>query len=122
MPRVCTVCVHKSRLAIDQALVMREPFQAIADPIDQALFKRLPFRIIADRFGVSKTALIRHHDNHLPAVREEIERSLIKQMFEEGVAAGYFEKCRSPDGTEAYRLTEKSKKGAVNWHVAAGNA
>ncbi len=50
MPRRCTICTHKSRSAIDKALVARERF-----------------RTIADQFGVSKTALIRHHDDHLPA-------------------------------------------------------
>ncbi len=50
MPRVCTICTHKSRAKIDKALVERERF-----------------RTIADQFGVSKTALLRHHDDHLPA-------------------------------------------------------
>ena len=50
MPRTCTICTHKQRPDIDQALV-----------------ERRPFRTIADRFAVSKTALIRHHDDHLPA-------------------------------------------------------
>ena len=49
MPRRCTVCTHNKRAEIDQALVARQPF-----------------RTIADRFSVSKTALIRHHDDHLP--------------------------------------------------------
>lgn len=50
MPRVCTICTHKSRAEIDQALVARRPFRAIAR-----------------QYGVSKDALIRHHDDHLPA-------------------------------------------------------
>ncbi len=50
MPRRCTICRHKQRAEIDKALVARQPF-----------------RTIADRFGVSKTALIRHHDDHVPA-------------------------------------------------------
>jgi hypothetical protein len=50
MPRVCTVCTHPGRPAIDMALVNRKPF-----------------RTIADQFRVSKSALIRHHDEHLPA-------------------------------------------------------
>ena len=49
MPRVCTVCTHGDRPAVDQALVNHRPF-----------------RTIADRFALSKTALIRHHDDHLP--------------------------------------------------------
>ncbi len=50
MPRVCTVCTHKKRSEIDQALVARRPF-----------------RDIAGQYGVSKSALVRHHDDHLPA-------------------------------------------------------
>ncbi len=50
MPRKCTICGHKSRSQIDRALVERQPF-----------------RTIADRFGASKTALLRHHDDHLPS-------------------------------------------------------
>ena len=50
MPRVCTICTHKSRAKIDQALVARRPF-----------------RHIAGQYGVSKSALVRHHDDHLPA-------------------------------------------------------
>ncbi len=50
MPRVCTICTHKNRAKIDQALVTRRPF-----------------RDIAGQYGVSKSALVRHHDDHLPA-------------------------------------------------------
>ena len=49
MPRRCTICTHKSRAKIDQALVERQAFRAIAR-----------------QYGVSKDALIRHHDDHLP--------------------------------------------------------
>ncbi len=49
MPRVCTICTNKSRPEIDQALVARRPF-----------------RDIAGQHGVSKSALVRHHDDHLP--------------------------------------------------------
>ena len=52
------------------------------------------------------------------AEREELERWQIIQMFEEGVAAGHFEKCRRPDGTLAYRMTEKGKHGDAYWHKA----
>ena len=50
MPRVCTVCTHPDRPAIDQALVNRRPF-----------------RHIAAQFRLSASALVRHHDEHLPA-------------------------------------------------------
>ena len=51
MPRRCTVCTHDQREAIDQALT-----------------SQAPYRDIARRYGVSKDALWRHHDDHLPAV------------------------------------------------------
>ncbi len=50
MPRKCTICGHKSRAKIDQALVERQPF-----------------RNIAAQFRVSTSALVRHSDDHLPA-------------------------------------------------------
>lgn len=50
MPRVCTVCKHTERSAIDAALVNSEPL-----------------RDIAGRFGISKSALERHAGKHLPS-------------------------------------------------------
>ena len=50
MPRVCTVCTHPDRPAIDQALVNHRPY-----------------RNIAAQFRLSASALVRHHDNDLPA-------------------------------------------------------
>ncbi len=50
MTRVCTICTHKKRAAIDKALVERQAF-----------------RHIAAQFHVSTSALVRHHDDHLPA-------------------------------------------------------
>lgn len=50
MPRVCTVCTHPQRPAIDAALVAGTPF-----------------RNIAERFAVSVGALDRHKRGHLPA-------------------------------------------------------
>ena len=49
MPHTCTVCVHPSRDAIDQALVSGETL-----------------RDIALRCSVSTHALFRHHRNHVP--------------------------------------------------------
>jgi len=45
----CSVCRHPDRPAIDQMIVNRRPY-----------------RSIVDRFHLSKSALIRHHDDHLP--------------------------------------------------------
>ena len=50
MPRVCTVCSHPDRPAIDQSMLNHRPFRAIADT-----------------FRVSRQALVRHYDDHLPA-------------------------------------------------------
>jgi hypothetical protein len=57
MPRACTVCGHPQRHEIEQAMLAREPFRAIAR-----------------RFGLSKDALLRHHDDHLPAALVEASR------------------------------------------------
>ena len=50
MPRTCTVCAHDARAKIDRALVASEPLRAIAD-----------------RWSVSKTSLMRHKAEHVPA-------------------------------------------------------
>jgi hypothetical protein len=50
MPRVCTVCRHDERAAIERALVANEPY-----------------RSVMVRYGLSKAALIRHKADHLPA-------------------------------------------------------
>ena len=49
MPRVCTICTHDKRDAIDAALLSEEAL-----------------RNIAQRFGTSPTALHRHKDKHIP--------------------------------------------------------
>ncbi len=50
MARTCTICTHADRFAIDGDIVEGKALRAIAD-----------------QFSVSKTALGRHKDNHLPA-------------------------------------------------------
>jgi hypothetical protein len=50
MPGRCTICTHDSLPEINKALVERQAF-----------------RTIAGQYGVSKSALLRHHDDHLPA-------------------------------------------------------
>ena len=50
MPRRCSVCDHDDSADINSALASNEPL-----------------RTIADRWSVSKTALIRHRNEHLPA-------------------------------------------------------
>ena len=50
MPRVCTICQHADKPAINAALIANEPY-----------------RLIAERFGTSAAALTRHKAEHLPA-------------------------------------------------------
>jgi hypothetical protein len=49
MPRVCTICTHPEREAINAALIANEPY-----------------RLIAERYGTSAAALTRHKAEHLP--------------------------------------------------------
>ncbi len=50
MARTCTVCTHTERADIDRALVQRRPF-----------------RDIACQYDVGRMAVLRHHDEHVPA-------------------------------------------------------
>jgi hypothetical protein len=50
MPRKCSVCSNPNRAEIDKALVAGNGY-----------------RTLTDRYGLSKTALIRHKTDHLPA-------------------------------------------------------
>ncbi len=50
MPRVCKICTHDQREAIERALV-----------------NGTPLRDIAGQFGISRSALDRHKENHLAA-------------------------------------------------------
>jgi len=49
MARRCTICDHPKR-----------------DEIDQALINNGPLRTITDHYDISKTALIRHKQSHIP--------------------------------------------------------
>jgi hypothetical protein len=48
MPRVCSICMHPDRLALEAALRARTPL-----------------RTIATHWSVSKTALLQHRDHHM---------------------------------------------------------
>src|SRR5919108_3542686 len=50
MPRVCTICIHPARAAIDDGL---EAGQSLRD--------------ISGQYGLSKSAVDRHRGSHLPA-------------------------------------------------------
>jgi hypothetical protein len=49
MPRLCSICTHPDRVAVEAAL-----------------HARTPFRTIASKWSVSKMALLRHRDAHVP--------------------------------------------------------
>lgn len=65
MPRVCTICTHSQRTAIDRALVTGESY-----------------RDIAGRFAVSKAALERHKKSHLP---ETLVQAKAAQEMSDGI-------------------------------------
>ena len=66
----CRVCDHGERAAIDKAIVTRSA----------------SLRTIADRYGVSKTALIRHRDSHIPKLVQAAESARAMQAASSGAA------------------------------------
>jgi hypothetical protein len=105
MPRTCTICAHDKRPAIDEALVARKPF-----------------RTIADQYSVSKTALIRHHDDHLPtalvkaqAAREAADAdALLAQVVDlRDKAFGIFDKAEGSDDLRAAVGAIREARGCV---------
>jgi len=58
MPRVCTICTHPEREAINAALVAS-----------------IAYRTIADRYGLSHQALMRHKVDHLPVIMVKSEEA-----------------------------------------------
>ncbi len=105
MPRTCTICAHDKRPDIDQALVARQPFRAIAR-----------------QHGVSKDALIRHHDDHLPtalvkaqAAREAANAdALLAQVVDlREKAFGIFDKAESSDDLRAAVSAIREARGCV---------
>jgi hypothetical protein len=58
MPRVCTICRHPEKPAINAALIANEPY-----------------RLIAERYGTSPAALTRHKAEHLPASLAKAEEA-----------------------------------------------
>ena len=68
MPRVCSICVHPEREAINKALV-----------------DGMVYRTIAQRFAASPDAVLRHKTEHLPAImvksKEAQEEALADDLF-----------------------------------------
>ncbi len=59
MPRTCTICSHNQAHVINVALVAREPY-----------------RDIARRYGVSKDALKRHSQEHIPKLLVQAKQAV----------------------------------------------
>jgi len=68
MSRKCSVCVHPKRDAIDKAIVAGESY-----------------RDISGRFGVSRSAIERHANNHIPAM---LAKAVEVEEAKEEVRAG----------------------------------
>ncbi len=105
MPRRCTICTHKSRSKIDQALVERQPF-----------------RNIAAQFGVSTSALVRHFDDHLPAAlvkaHEATEAAQADALLAQVVdlrdkALGVLDKAEESDDLRAALSAIREARGCV---------
>ncbi len=105
MPRTCTVCRHANRADINKALVARTPF-----------------RDIARQHSVSKDALIRHHDDHLPAsllkaqaAREAADAdALLAQVVDlRDKALGILEKAEASEDLRAAVSAIREARGCV---------
>ena len=97
VPRTCTVCAHEDRAELEGTLVAG-----------------VPLRTIADRFRVSKTALVRHKEKHLPA-------SLAKAREAEEIANadGLLEQLRSLHGRTLAILVASEDAGDLRTALGA---
>ena len=110
MSRRCTICGHKSRAKIDQALV-----------------ERRPFRDIAGQHKVSKSALVRHSDDHLPSALVKAQQAteaaqadaLLAQVVDlRDKALGVLDKAEGSDDLRAAvsaRQPKPPSKGVRRW-------
>ncbi len=89
MARTCTICSHKD-----------------SEKINKELIEGTPYRDIAGRFGVSRSALERHKENHLPG-------GLIKakQIEEVTEASSIIERLinLTNETMDIYRAVKKAK-------------
>ncbi len=63
MPRLCTICTHPARATIDEGLVTGQSLRALSAA-----------------YGLSKSAVDRHKDSHLPALREQDRADLAAEF------------------------------------------
>ena len=96
MPRTCTICTHAERVAIDEALVQRQSF-----------------RDIAGQFNLSKSAVVRHHDEHLPA-----QLVLAQEAEDAARADDLLAQVRALQGHALDILA--ATKGALDYRTALG--
>ena len=96
MARTCTICRHADRESINSALVCSEPL-----------------RTIAGRWSVSKTSLLRHKADHLPA-------TLMKAVAAAAVAEGddLLDRLRQVNRETAAILGEARAEGSKNNDLA----
>jgi DNA polymerase III delta prime subunit len=87
MPRVCTICTHAEREAINAALVAGEPF-----------------RVIAQRFATSPDAVYRHKQEHLPAIMVKSEQA--KEVAHADTLVGQVQNLRN----KAISILETAEK------------
>ena len=92
MPRRCTVCLHPERMEVDKSLVT-----------DQT------YRSIAARFGLSKSALVRHKKAHLPA---RLAEALHPTVVEDQELVDYRKKLDTEDTRQAIDTVAQLK--AIN--------
>lgn len=97
MPQLCTVCRHRKRQEIDEALLASDPL-----------------RTIADRHGLSKTALIRHKAQHLPA-----HLATAKSATETLSASLLFHRLEASQENERHSNTPGSDSGAWKGNCAS---
>jgi hypothetical protein len=63
MPRLCTMCIHPDRTAIDDGLVAGQSL-----------------RTVSGQFGLSKSSIDRHKGSHLPALRGQDGADLAREF------------------------------------------
>ncbi len=96
MPRRCTICTRKQRAEIDQALVARQSFRAISR-----------------QFSVSKDALLRHHDDYLPAALMRAQEAAEAAQVPPGLEPAHWQAAINRDvarNADPYRTTARPDK------------
>jgi hypothetical protein len=82
MPRLCTICVNPSRQAIDDGLIAGQSIRAISG-----------------QYGLSKSAVDRHKDNHVPARIGQGDADLTAE----------FQAARQADHTQYHALRKHAR-------------